>query len=303
MPPAPAPTPAATPAPAADDEHVGAAATAPIRHPGRWTQVVLVIVVGLLIRLALSAASIGTNDILTWRKFAGAVHDQGLVASYQNIRELNHPPLPALWAAASLQIADASGLRFPFVFRLPSILADVVSCVLLAMIWRRRVARGTAPRAAPVRAVTAMALSPVAILIGAYHGNTDNVYAALCLLAAFALADLRRPFVAGLSLAAAMNVKLIPVVLVLPLAACCANVGAVGFFGAGLIVGGLPLLVMMFLAGGAFIRNVLSYTAQRDRWGLTYALSLLQESANPATRRVGDAIAERYYHVFGRWIA
>jgi hypothetical protein len=247
-------------------------------------------------------ASIGTNDILTWRKFAGAAHEQGLVAAYRSVPELNHPPLPILWAAASLRIADATGVRFPFVFRLPSVLADVVSCVLLAHVWRRRVARGEAPRAAPVRAVTAMALSPVAILIGAYHGNTDNVYAALSLLAAFALADLRRPFVAGLSLAGAMNVKLIPIVLVLPLAACCPSIGGVIVFGAGLAVGAIPLLVMMALAGGAFVRNVLSYTAQRDRWGLTYALSLLQENATPAGRRIGDAIARGYYHVWGRWM-
>src|SRR5690349_1960426 len=137
------------PAPA-DDAGPGAAPAPTPRHPGRWSQIVVVIVVGLMIRLALSAASIGTNDILTWRKFAGSVHDRGLVNSYRTIAELNHPPLPALWAAASLRIADATGVRFPFVFRLPALIADIGSCVLLAVIWRRRVARGAAPRAAPV---------------------------------------------------------------------------------------------------------------------------------------------------------
>src|SRR5206468_345775 len=154
----------------------------------------------------------------------------------------------------------------------------------------------------PVRAVTAMALGPVGILIGAYHGNTDNVYAALALLAVFALADLRRPFVAGLALAAAMNVKLIPVVLVLPLAACCETIGGAKLLVAGLMVGALPLIAMMLLAGSAFVRNVLSYTAQRDRWGITYAMSLLQAGENASARYLADAIAERFYHVVGRWL-
>ena len=60
-------------------------------------------------------------------------------------------------------------------------------------------------------------MEPVRILVSGYHGNTDAVYAMLSLLAVYLLQDRNRPLLAGLALGLAINIKLIPVLLIPPL--------------------------------------------------------------------------------------
>ncbi len=99
-------------------------------------------------------------------------------------------------------------------FRLPVIAADFASAMLIRKVM---VARGASPRRG--LAIAAMyAWNPCAILISGYHGNTDAAYAMLSLLAVYLLQDCRRPFFGGIALGLAINIKLIPVLLILPLA-------------------------------------------------------------------------------------
>src|SRR5438552_19200990 len=113
---------------------------------------------------------------------------------------MNHPPLPVLWAALALRAGGGSQHEMAVLIKLPAILADMLSIVLLARVWK---ARGHSTAAA-----IAMELSPVAILISAYHCNTDSIYAFLSLLAMHFLARGRRYFFAGLVLGGAINIKL-----------------------------------------------------------------------------------------------
>jgi Gpi18-like mannosyltransferase len=168
---------------------------------------------GFVLRVLLCAASWGTTDALSFLHFAHRIDDLGFFAAYRADPLLNHPPLPAWWSLLALKLAGGQAFAMVVIFRLPVIAADFASAMLLRRILVRR---GASPRAG--LAVAAMyAWNPCAILISGYHGNTDAVYAMLGLLALHLLEDVRRPLLGGLVLGLAINIKLIPVLLIAPL--------------------------------------------------------------------------------------
>ncbi len=230
-------------------------------------------VLGLLARFVLSAVSWGTTDTITFIRFAWTLDREGLMAAYRIERELNHPPLPAYWAYAAHLLSGRSedGTGFAFIFRIPVILADVASACLLATIVSRRGGGGGGPVAAAAVAA-AYAWNPVAILISGYHGNTDSCYAFLCLLAVYLVGDRRAPFWGGLALGAAINVKLIPVLLIPPLALSLrSRADAAKFLGA-LALMALPYVPPLLYGGPSFRHNVLAYTPIPNLWGVSFFL-------------------------------
>src|SRR5690348_6641889 len=67
----------------------------------------------LLARLAVAAASWGTNDAYTFYRFARSIDLHGLAGAYRAEAELNHPPIPALWAWAAYRLVGAQALPEP----------------------------------------------------------------------------------------------------------------------------------------------------------------------------------------------
>src|SRR5581483_7561229 len=90
----------------------------------------------------------------------------GGVGLYRSVEIFNHPPFMVHVLRLLGWIASATRLPFPLVLRLPGIAADAAS------VWM--VARLLGPRPSPVRLI-ALALSPVALMISGFHGNTDPV--------------------------------------------------------------------------------------------------------------------------------
>ena len=224
------------------------------------------ILLSFLARLVLAWYSLGTTDAATWLKYARVIREHGLVDAYARLPSLNHPPLPALWSYAALRVAETTGASYEFVFKLPAILADAGTCALLARIWsERRGVRGG------WLAALAYAWILDAILVSAFHHNTDNVYAFLCLLAC-RFADRRNWLGAGLALGAAINVKLIPVLLIPPLLTLCRGRRDAARFVAALAPGALPFVVMLLLAGPFFVRDVLAYAPYANRWSIGFVL-------------------------------
>lgn len=238
------------------------------------------------LRFVLAWYSIGTNDAVNWRKQAESIQQHGLFDAYVRYRLLNHPPLSPLWWTAALRIAHASGASFEFVIKLPAILADAGSCALLGWIWfRRRDSR------AGWIAAAIFALSPLAILVSAYHCNTDSIYAFLCLLATF-LVTRGKMLLAGLALTGAINVKLIPALLILPLLSLCRNRRDVMRFICGLAIGVLPFIPVLIAVGPDFSRKVFGYDPPANRWGIPFALYELYQ--RPETRRFALDAMRRY---------
>jgi hypothetical protein len=267
-------------------------------HRNRVALIALV-ALGLLARLALSWISYGTNDVTTWQHFAESIRSDGLAESYRTISKLNHPPLAAWWAAAALGIAERSHLSFGFVFRLPAIAADAAACLILARIWQRR---AEDHGALPLLAAVAMAWNLDAILVSGFHGNTDNIYAMLVLLSVYLLTDLRRPLVSGLALGAAINVKIIPLILIPPMLALAAErrlgLRQVVRFAIGLSIGAIPLVLALIIVGEAFFSNALSYNSDPNRWGIIY---LLRVARNVPHLRAAGTAALLGYQAIGRF--
>jgi Gpi18-like mannosyltransferase len=266
-----------------------------ISQSGRHATVIaaaLLVLAAFAVRIVLAWFSTGTNDAGTWLRFANRITSHGLFNAYFSLPSLNHPPLPALWSAAALKLSQASDVHFEFIFKLPAILADASACVILYLIFAQRHGR----RAGWI-AAAAYACNPVAILVGAYHCNTDNIYAMFCLLAAWFIAR-GRPLTSGLSLAAAINVKLIPVLLVPALLSMCRTRREAVRFILGLSIGVIPFIPLLIAVGPQFARNALAYNSLANRWGIGF---FLYEMYHQPPFRTFAYEAMRFYFENGRW--
>ena len=236
-----------------------------------WTRGLLALALaGVLATLGISLSSWGTTDTLSFVRFAYGIDRDGLLATYRNDALLNHPPIPAYWCLAALWLSGKNAFAFAVIFRLPMIVAAGAGAFLVGRIAR---GRGASPQAAAALTAAA-AWNPCVMLVSGYHCNTDPVYAALCLLAVYLLQDRGRPLLGGLALGLAINVKLIPVLLIVPLALAARSRRELARFVAGLAVMALPF-VPPLLMEPAFARNVLAYRSQIENWGIPFLLDLL----------------------------
>ncbi len=111
-----------------------------------------------------------------------------------------------------------------------------------------------------------------AILVSGYHCNTDPIYAFFCLLCVYLLQDKHRSFLAGLALAAAINVKLTPVILAFPLLLWHRSWRSAAKFVVGLAIGALPFVPVFLYAGKSFYSHAIAYKSNPDNWGITCLL-------------------------------
>ena len=276
----------------------------------RWTGVlVFLAALGLLLRVVISSFTIGSNDAAHWLSFARHLTEHGLAATYREVALFNHPPLMAGLSVASLGLAGALGARFEVIFKLPGILGEGL---VLYLLWRTLRPRGHLGAAA---VSAAYSLNPASLLISGYHGNTDCLCAALILLAVV-LARERMPALGvGLALAAAINVKLIAVLLIPALAVYCRTAprGVANYLG-GLALGALPFVAVV-PEFGAFYSNAIAYNSMVAPWGmglfylrtlhtLPWAHSFLAEAVLPAGRYlvISCALATAAYQLYRpRW--
>lgn len=226
-----------------------------------------IVVLGVLLRVVLLFVTLGSNDIITWERYGRQIADWGLLAEYQKVRRFNHPPLIGLWGQTAVWIADHTAIRFSVVFKLLPLAADVLGLWLIYALAKKHGGELHAWRAAAV-----FSTSLVSIVITGHHGNTDSACAVLTLAAVALLADGRRPFLAGLALAAALNVKLIPLLLLPALALLLPDVRTMLRFGAGLGLGLTPFLPPVMFVWQAFYRNAIAYQPRTVWWGIHYVL-------------------------------
>ena len=226
---------------------------------------------GLIASFVLLLCSTGTSDIRTWESFAKEIQANGLFALYVKDRQFNHPPLMGVLAWLSLEASSLLGISFPIVFKLFPFLANVGGALALWGIWRHRV---DARKGALAFALFSWALCPM--FVAAYHGNTDCTAAFFCLWSVYFLEVRKRPFLGGLALAAAINVKIIPLLIALPALAGCRSVRDARLFVLGSATAALPFLIALFGAGTLFILNVFGYGSSSEVWGVQMVLASLR---------------------------
>ena len=260
-------------------------------------------IAGYALRLLLILVSDGCNDIFAWARFAHRIVIRGLEGTYQAEPLFNHPPLMGLWAAVALWASQGLGWRFSIVFKLPGLVAEVlIGCILWSAFKRRG-----AP-AEGRRAFAAYGLSLCSILISGFHGNTDPLYWMLGLLAIYLLETRRAAFWAGLALGAAINVKLIPVLLVIPLATRLRSRAALARVAGGCLLGLAPyaLVFLTFSSAGlrAFRHHVFAYQSYLEFWGIELFLRVgqgLTRRAAPGFATVLEELSRLYWHN-GAWL-
>ncbi len=255
---------------------------APLGQVPEPRAVALSCALALVLRLFVSLVTHGSNDIDTWQRFASSVSVNGLLRTYQLEPKFNHPPLMGYYGAFAQALARALQMRFDFVFKLLPIVASTSAVFMVQRIARLKFLW-----------LVLFALNPTDVLISAYHGNTDCICAAFC-LASVLFADRERPALSGFFLGAAINVKLIPVVLIAPLALSFPP-RKIWRFGVALGLCALPFVPVLLAAAAAFQRNAIAYNSQSARWGvglLVNALDRQLQSPSPVLQSLALGIGK-----------
>lgn len=242
----------------------------------------------------------GSNDIRLWENFARRVDGEGLGATYVNDRMFNHPPMMGLLANTTLHISWMLSVPFSKTFKVWGLAAEFGIAFLLLAIWRRR---GEPERAA--LAVAAYGCSLVCILISGFHGNLDPVYWVLVLAACYWLESRNAPFRAGLCLGASLEVKLIAMLVVLPLAATCRDVRGFVRFTAGVVLALTPFALSPLWFSSdereAFVHNIFRYRSYTDNWGIEMLKRMVVGAFHDTAPAIARSAAEfgAHYHRAG----
>jgi hypothetical protein len=228
--------------------------------------------IALVLKLVIAFNSFGTNDVVTFYHFGKALNENGLEWTYLHSMYFNHPPLIAyylrgIYALSEQRWCQDIGVHFPFLLRLPGIIADFLVVLVLLRMTKTDLR-------IPTWALALFALSPVSLMVSGFHGNTDPIVVMFLVLAT--LFCLRGKSVwCGLFLAFSCQIKIIPLLL-LPiffffwLSRRHAVSFSMSFVSASLVLGAEPLLKFPTL----FAKNVLLYGSYWGIWGITYWLRL-----------------------------
>ena len=174
--------------------------------------IVVVALVASLFKIGIALSTLGTNDVIAFYQFAKAIEIHGLTWTYEHSILFNHPPLVGYFLQGLAWLDHQpffrqNDLTFPFLLRLPGIIADFGVVLLVLSVVREY------PHLRPPRwALLLFAASPVSIMVSGFHGNTDPILVLFLVLASvMALRD--RPLLCGLFLALSCQVKIIPLLL------------------------------------------------------------------------------------------
>ena len=230
--------------------------------------VIAAITVATAIKVCLAIFTVGTNDVLTWQSFVANIHKAGDATVY-GLRGIygdpfNHPPFMIHVLLVLDWISRKTHLSFPFLLRFPAITADIGTLFLIYRMQRIGVLKTT------VAAIVALALCPISILISGFHGNTDSVLVFFIVASVYLLLVKQSEWAAGLAFGMAINIKVVPIILVAVFALNIKTWRArfLFFVSAALIVMlcSLPYLAQ---APSMIIKGTLFYGGFPAAWGLS----------------------------------
>jgi hypothetical protein len=238
----------------------------------RTTCIIALALVALTLKLAIACNTIGTNDAVFFYGFAKVLSQHSLEWTYQHSRYFNHPPLTAyylrgIYALTEQRWCQDIGIHFPFLLRLPGIVADFLVVVVLLRMSKTDLR-------IPTWALALFALSPVSLMVSGFHGNTDPVMV-LLLVCAVWMCLRNRPALAGLFFALSCQIKIVPLLLLPAFVFYWWSQQKIrGFLISGAIATCIlwsePLLHFPLL----FTKNVLAYGSYWGMWGITYLFRL-----------------------------
>src|SRR2546423_11944356 len=139
----------------------------------RTTLIVAIALVAAALKIAIAYNTIGTNDAVFFYGFAKVLNEHGLEWTYAHSRYCKHPPLTAYFLQGIFLLTEQGwcqdlGFHFPFLLRLPGIIADLLVVLILL-----RIRNSDFP--IPAWGLALFAISPVSLMVTGFHGNTDPV--------------------------------------------------------------------------------------------------------------------------------
>ena len=212
------------------------------------------ICLGVMVRLLLACTRFGSPDVATWEKFGAAILDRGIGSTYAVYPEFNHPPVISIFISWLVYYGREFSIPFAQLLKLASAIADMTIIVLVYIAGRLSIGKNFG-----LKSGAFYSLSVCSILISSVHGNTDSECLALVLAAVLLLQFVNKGFLAGLAFGAALNVKLIPLLLLPPLLSACRARRIAYLFSGGVAIGLIPIVWAAIAVGQPFIKNVLSY--------------------------------------------
>ncbi len=264
----------------------------------RWRRTIAgLAVVALACKLALAWCTVGTNDMRTWEADLQVITSEGGPAVYKQLVPIyedgkvahkvvfNHPPLMISVLRVWGWLAEQTGVPFRFWLRATSSLADLGTLALLYLAARSGVWRVGGP------ALCVLAASPVALFVSGFHGNSDPIMIFLVVGSAFLLERGHHVVGSGLLLGLAMEIKIVPVLLVPAMLLMlpsyrqrviwCASAACTALLPA------LPYSVVAL----RMAKNIFGYPSNQGVWGLSYlyeALSLPYSNRFPFRLEMGN---------------
>ena len=223
-------------------------------------------------KLTIAYNTLGTNDAINFYGLAKALSDHSLEWCYQHSRYLNHPPLVAyylrgIFALTEQTWAQQLGFHFPFLLRLPGIIADFLAVVILLRLSKIDIL-------IPTWALALFALSPVSLMVSGFHGNTDSVMV-LFLVCAVWMCVRDQAALAGLFFALSCQIKIVPLLFLPAFFFFWLSRHRIGSF---LTTGAIATCVLWWEPISTFpilfAKNVLGYGSYWGIWGFTYCLRL-----------------------------
>jgi len=246
----------------------------PVPVKPSWPDLCVIIAAAsaLVLKLVIAFNTFGTNDAVEFYRFAAELERKGLQQTYLQQPSFNHPPLvarylTAIYVADHRPFARENGITFPFLLRLPGIVADFVVVGALLGLRKRE------PRLRiPTWTLLLLAVSPVSLMVSGFHGNTDPIMVLFLILAACQGAR-HRPIWCGIFFALSCQIKIVPL-LCLPVFL---------FFWRerrSLLSFVLPLILTTLIFWTeplvhyplTFAKNVFGYGSFWGLWGVTYWL-------------------------------
>lgn len=217
------------------------------------------------VKLWLALTTFGTNDVRYWQTFMNYLVEHGSVTIYRDIWYYNHPPMMSGFLLLLHSLVDHAPNGFPFLIRLPAIVADIFSVFAVYRLVRHC---WTEQRA--LLCAAGLALSPILVLVSGFHGNTDTVFLCFVLLATERAVVARAPLSAGALLGIAINIKLVPLlvapVLLLHFGGLTQRARFIAALGAVLVAG----FGYHFVAAYPYMmHNVFAYSGLARIWGVT----------------------------------
>ena len=249
------------------------------------------VVIAFVVKLILSFTTIGTNDSATWYGFLRYISQHDGISLYHQIETFNHPPLMIHVLQVMGFLNSFTGISFYFWLRLPAILADIGSVVIVARLLKRylepRILRSN---------LLLLALAPASVMISGFHGNSDPLMIFFLLLTIYSLDQKSNVWLAGIAFGMSMNIKVMPIIfvpaLLLYLPSSTKRVLFLMLAGATFIICGSPYIIRDPLFIGI---RLFGYGSNYGIWGIPRLLMLL------STNSSGFQSLNLVYAQFGKW--